>query len=176
MTEVVEPVISLIVAMASNGVIGRNNQLPWYLPNDLKYFKAATMGKPIVMGRKTFESIGKPLPGRANIVVTTNKDFIADGVKVVHSPEQALRLGRDIAFVDGVDEVMVIGGAELYRELLPRAGRLYLTEVHAEVEGDAWFPELDRNQWQEQEREDFQAEGPNPYDYSFVVYHRNEFG
>lgn len=166
------PEVSLIVAMASNGVIGRNNQLPWYLPNDLKYFKAVTMGKPIIMGRKTFESIGKPLPGRVNIVVTTNRDFVADGVKVVHDPAEALALADSIAFLDGVDEVMVIGGAQLYEALLPRADRLYLTEVHAAVEGDAFFPDFERANWQEQERKDYTAEGPNPYDYSFVVYNK----
>ena len=172
MTDPTEPIVSMIVAMASNRVIGRNNQLPWYLPNDLKYFKAATMGKPIVMGRKTFESIGRPLPGRANIVVTSNPEFTAEGVKVVHSPEEAMRLGKDIAFVDGAKEVMVIGGSQLYQEMLPLAQRLYLTEVKAEVEGDALFPLVDWSGWQEQGREEFKAQAPNPYDYSFVVYNR----
>ncbi len=164
--------VALIVAMAANRVIGRNNQLPWYLPNDLKYFRATTMGKPIIMGRKTYESIGKPLPGRTNIVLTTNEAFQAEGVKVVHSVDEALAVAEGVALIDGADEVMVIGGAEIYALFLAHSQRLYLTEVHAEVCGDAWFPELDWSQWQQQGREDFAAEEPNPYDYSFVVYQR----
>lgn len=170
--ETVQPHIALIVAMAGNGVIGLNNQLPWHLPGDLKYFKAVTMGKPIIMGRKTFESIGKALPGRANIVVTGNMEFSAQGVEIVHSPGQAVQLGSAIALRDGCEEVMVIGGAGLYRELLPVATRLYLTEVQAEVVGDTYFPDFDRTQWQEQRREDFDAAGLNSYDYSFVVFER----
>lgn len=167
------PRVAIIVAMAENRVIGRNNQLPWHLPNDLKYFKAISMGKPIVMGRKTYESIGRPLPGRANIVVTTNPYWQAEGVRIASSPDQALALASDIALVDGADEVMVIGGAQLYADLILRADRLYLTEVHAEVEGDAWFPVVDLNRWRVISRKNFAAEGPNPYGYSFVVYQRN---
>ena len=165
--------IAMIVAMAENRVIGRDNQLPWYLPNDLKYFKAVTMGKPIIMGRKTYESIGKPLPGRTNIVVTTQQDFAAKGVKVAHSVEEALTLARSVAIVDGAEEVMIIGGAQLYTEMLGTVERLYLTQVHADVEGDARFPELDLSLWEVRSREDFASEGPNPYDYSFVVYGRS---
>ncbi len=172
MIEAFEPVVSLIVAMDANRVIGRNNQLPWYLPNDLKYFKTVTMGKPIIMGRKTFQSIGKPLPGRANIVVSRNPEFTAEGISVVNDIDDAVKLGSDIAFGDGVSEVMVIGGAQLYQAVLPRAGRLYLTRVHASVEGDAWFPALDWAQWVEVAREDHEAEGRNPYDYSFLVFDR----
>lgn len=161
--------LAMIVAMASNGVIGRNNQLPWYLPNDLKYFKATTMGKPIIMGRKTFESIGKPLPGRTNIVVTRNPEWREEGVRVVQEPRAAVELARQVALIDGAAEVMVIGGAQLYAELLPQADRLYCTQVHAEVEGDACFPALDAGQWREVGRQDFPAEGANPYDYSFVI-------
>lgn len=168
--------LAMIVARAANGVIGRDNQLPWYLPNDLKYFKATTMGKPIIMGRKTFESIGKPLPGRANIVVTRNPEWTADGVKVVADPLAGVELARQVALLDGVDEVMVIGGEQLYTTMLAQSDRLYCTEVHAEVEGDAFFPVLDPGQWQELAREDFSAEGPNPYDYSFVVYQRRSCG
>jgi len=164
--------LSMIVALAQNRVIGRDNKLPWYLPNDLKYFKQVTMGKPILMGRKTFESIGKPLPGRTNIVVTRNEQWQHDGVKVVHSLEEALTLAESIAEIDGQTELMVIGGDQIYRSALASADRLYLTEVHAEVEGDAYFPEIDRDQWHEVGREDFSAEGPNPYDYSFVVLDR----
>jgi dihydrofolate reductase len=164
--------LALIVAMAQNRVIGRNNKLPWYLSEDLKYFKRITMGKPVIMGRLTFESIGRPLPGRTNIVVTRNQDYAAEGVKVVHSLEQAKQLCESIAEVDGSDEAMVIGGAQIYQQALSYADRLYLTEVHANVEGDAYFPEFDRSQWQEISRENFQATGPNPYDYSFLVLER----
>lgn len=164
--------IALIVAAARNGVIGRNNQLPWYLPNDLKYFKQATMGKPIVMGRKTFESIGKPLPGRTNIVVTRQAGWQAEGVRVANSLDEALTLAESIAAIDGAEELMVIGGAQIYQEAFPLAARLYLTQVHAEVEGDAYFPAVSEQEWREVAREDFAAEGPNPYDYSFVVLER----
>lgn len=161
--------LALVWAMAQNRVIGRNNALPWHLPEDLKYFKRITMGKPIIMGRKTFESIGKPLPGRTNIVVTRNPDWHHDGVKVVSSLEAARELCESIAEIDGTEEAMVIGGAEIYRQALPLADRLYLTEVHAEVNGDTVFPDFDRSQWQETAREDFEAVGPNPYNYSFII-------
>lgn len=163
---------SMIVAMSENRVIGINNKLPWYLPNDLKYFKQVTMGKPIIMGRKTFESIGKPLPGRTNIIITRNKDWQAQGVKVAHSLEQAYELAEAIAEIDGQNELMIIGGDQIYQSSLPDIDRIYLTQVHADVNGDAWFPEVDWSQWQELGREDYAAEGPNPYDYSFIVYER----
>jgi len=161
--------ISLVWAMAQNRVIGRNNQLPWYLPEDLKYFKRITLGKPVIMGRKTFDSIGKPLPGRTNIVVTRNRDWSFEGVRTVDSLEAARELCENLAIVDGTEEAMIIGGAEIYRQAMPLADRLYLTEVHADVEGDATFPEFDRSQWQEIAREDFEASGPNPYNYSFII-------
>ena len=164
--------LSLIVAVAENGVIGRNNALPWHLPEDLKYFKRVTLGKPIVMGRKTYESIGKPLPGRTNIVISRNPAYAADGVRVVGSLDEALSLAEDIALIDGVDELMVIGGAAIYAEALPRAERLYLTRVHAEVAGDAHLPELDLAAWRERSREQHAASETNPYDYSFIVYER----
>lgn len=164
--------LSVIVAAAENGVIGRGNALPWHLPQDLRYFKRVTMGKPIVMGRKTYESIGRPLPGRTNIVITRNPEFQAEGVKVVSSLEEALSLAADIALIDGVRELVVIGGAEIYRAAIPRADRLYITEVHASVEGDASLPDIDWTNWREEAREHHRAEGANPYDYSFVVYHR----
>ncbi|MFV1871783.1 MAG: dihydrofolate reductase [Oleiphilus sp.] len=163
---------SMIVAMSENRVIGINNKLPWYLPNDMKYFKQVTMGKPIIMGRKTYESIGKPLPGRANIVITRNTQWQAEGVKVAHSLEQAIALAEAISNIDGQSEVMIIGGDQIYKACLPQVDRVYLTKVHAEVQGDAWFPEVDWSSWQEVGREDFQAEGANPYDYSFIVYDR----
>ncbi len=162
--------LSMIVAVAENGVIGRNNALPWYLPNDLKYFKQTTMGKPVIMGRKTYESIGKPLPGRTNIVITRQADYQPEGVKVVNSVEAARELAESVCLIDGQKEAMIMGGAEIYTLALPHTDRLYLTEVHADVEGDAFFPEYDKSLWQEVAREDFAAEGPNPYNYSFVVY------
>jgi dihydrofolate reductase len=160
----------MIVAAAQNRVIGRDNALPWYLPNDLKYFKKTTLGKPIIMGRKTYESIGKPLPGRTNIVITRQTDYQPDGVKVVHSVAEARDLAESVCLIDGQEEAMIMGGAEIYTLALPDADRLYLTEVHADVDGDAYFPEYDKTEWQEISREDFSAEGPNPYNYSFVVY------
>ena len=162
--------LSMIVAVAENGVIGRNNSLPWYLPNDLKYFKQTTMGKPVIMGRKTYESIGKPLPGRTNIVITRQADYQPEGVKVVNSVEAAKELAESVCLIDGQDEAMIMGGAEIYALSLPYTDRLYLTEVHADVQGDAFFPEYDKSRWQEVAREDFAAAGPNPYSYSFVVY------
>ncbi len=159
-------VVALIAAVADNGVIGIDNRLPWHLPGDLQWFKRQTLGKPIVMGRRTFQSIGRPLPGRENIVVSRDPDFRATGCQVVGSLDEALEAAS------GAPEVMIIGGAELYRQTLPRAQRLYLTRVHANVEGDARFPEVDSSQWREVAREDHGADGRNPYDYSFVILER----
>tara|TARA_B100001250_G_scaffold393390_1_gene396132 strand:- start:1386 stop:1889 length:504 start_codon:yes stop_codon:yes gene_type:complete len=164
--------LALIVAVAQNRVIGRDNKLPWYLPNDLKYFKQTTLGKPVIMGRKTYESIGKPLPGRTNIVITRQAGYQPEGVKVVGTVEDAIKVAESVCLIDGQDEAMVMGGAEIYGLTLPHCERLYLTEVHADVEGDAWFPEYEKSEWKEVTREDFKAEGPNPFDYSFVVYER----
>lgn len=166
-------VVAMIVAAAQNGVIGRENQLPWHLPNDLKYFKRVTLGKPVIMGRNTFESIGRPLPGRCNIVVTRRTDYQPEGVRVVSSVSEAIALGREVALLDGAEEVMVIGGSQIYTAALPLVERIYLTKVMAAVEGDAHLPEIDWNQWLELASEEFTAEGANPYDYSFVVYGRN---
>jgi dihydrofolate reductase len=166
--------ISLVVAMDRNRVIGRNNSLPWYLPEDLRFFKRITMGKPVIMGRRTWESIGRPLPGRANIVVTRQPDYEADGIKVVHDMKEALMLAEAIGEIDGRDEAMIIGGSEIFLDSLRYADRIYLTEVHGEVEGDTWFPDFDRSKWKEVSREDFEAEEPNPYAYSFVVLDRAE--
>ena len=158
--------ISFIVAKARNGVIGDNNQLPWRLPADLKHFKAVTLGKPVLMGRKTFESIGKPLPQRTNIVVTRDAAYQAEGCVVVHSIDAALAAAKD------AEEVMVIGGAQFYEQLLPRAERIYLTEVHEDFAGDAVFPEFDAQQWQEVERRDFEPDEKNAHAYSFLVLER----
>jgi dihydrofolate reductase len=158
--------LSIIVAMSKNGVIGRNGDLPWYLSADLKHFKAITMGKPIVMGRKTHESIGKPLPGRENIILTRNKDYQAEGCTVINKLNDL-----DTKF-PAYDELMIIGGAQLYDDALPLARKLFITEVHAEVEGDTYFPEFAREQWQEIDRQDFKADEKNDFDYSFVVLKR----
>ena len=152
--------------MASNRVIGRNNALPWHLPADLKRFKALTMGHPVVMGRKTYESIGKPLPGRRNLVITRNRGYSAPGCEVVHSLDAALSACRD------APEIFIIGGAELYREALPRAQRLEFTEIHAEFEGDASFPRFASDQWREAAREIHDAEAGVPFRYDFVRYER----
>ncbi len=160
--------VSLIWAMADNRVIGIENRLPWKLPADMQWFRKQTMGKPIVMGRLTFESFGaRPLPGRRNLIVSRNPDYRAEGAEVFDSLEAALAATAED------EEVMVIGGASLYTQALPLADRLYMTLVHTEVEGDAHFPDFDRNQWQEMERMDSDADEKNPYPYSFVVLERH---
>jgi len=164
--------LSVIVAVAENGVVGVNNALPWYIPDDLQYFKRTTLGKPIVMGRKTYESIGRPLPGRTNIVISRNPDFSAEGVRVVSSLPDALTLAEDVALIDGSDELMVIGGAAIYAAAIPMANRLYVTQIHAVVEGDAFLPDVDWQGWHESSRDFHKAIDPNPYDFSFVVYDR----
>lgn len=146
--------IALIAAVADNGVIGVDGGLPWRIPADLKHFKTLTMGKPIVMGRRTFESIGRPLPGRANIVVSGSREAMPDGVEVAATIEEALSIARRRARESGAEEIMIIGGEALYRAFLPWADRLYLTEVHEEAKGDACFPRLDAGEWTEISRED----------------------
>ncbi|HYQ71818.1 MAG TPA: dihydrofolate reductase [Gammaproteobacteria bacterium] len=155
--------ISIIVAMAANGVIGRDNGLPWHLPADLQHFKRITMGKPILMGRRTWESIGRPLPGRTSIVVTRDTGYAAPGCIVVHSVEAGLQAAEACA-----DEVMVIGGAECYRQVLPLTDTLYLTRIHADFEGDTFFPVLDESEWREVGRSDCAPDEKNPYPYSFI--------
>lgn len=164
--------LSLIVAAAENSVIGRNNKLPWHLRSDLQYFKRITMGKPILMGRKTFESIGRPLPGRTNIVISRNPAYQAEGIKVVASLEEALALAEDIALIDGCDELMVIGGAQIYAEAMDRADRIYLTRVHCHPEGDAYLPAIDTAHWRECHREECVAAAGDDHDYSLLVYER----
>jgi len=156
-------IISMIAAMANNRVIGNGNQMPWHLPADLQHFKRVTMAKPVIMGRKTFESIGRPLPGRRNIVITRNTNYQVDGVEVVTSPDEALSL------VEGVEEVMVIGGGNIYEQFLPQADYLYLTFIHQDIMGDTQFPDYHSGfEWQEVETEFHTADKVNKYDYTFV--------
>ena len=165
------PTLCLICAMARNRVIGRNGDLPWQLPADLRHFKSVTMGKPIIMGRKTFESIGRPLPGRKNIVVTRRTNFISDGVLISNNLTAAIALGKAIASEDNVDEIMVIGGGEIYAKALSDADRLYLTEVHADIDGDTFFPALDRGLWREKSRNSHAADGDKP-GFDFILLER----
>lgn len=160
-----EPSIWAIVAMADNRVIGKNNQLPWHLPADLKHFKTITTGNAILMGRKTFESIGKPLPNRLNLILSRNGNYSAPGCQVVTSLEEAKKL----ASAEHKEIIFIIGGAEIYRQLLPQVERLYVTLIHQSFDGDAFFPELNMADWKEIEREDFSATAEQPLAYSFVT-------
>jgi len=168
--------IALIVAMAENGVIGKNNALPWHLPEDLKYFKATTMAKPIIMGRKTYESIGRPLPGRTNIVLTRDETCLfPESVRRVADLAEAVKLAEAIAKEGGADEVMVIGGQQIYQLFMPIAERLYLTKVHASVDGDAYLTGINENEWHLLSEELHDANDINPYPYSFCVYERKHY-
>ncbi|MDG1034523.1 MAG: dihydrofolate reductase [Luminiphilus sp.] len=160
--------VSIVVAVADNGVIGRGNALPWDLPDDLQHFKRTTMGRPIVMGRKTFESIGRPLPGRLNIILTRDPSWTALGVSVASSIEQAIDLAEGQAFIDGADSVMVIGGAEVYRQALPFASRAFVTRVHGHVDGDAFFDLEELAAWREVTRERIPAGEHNSHDFSVI--------
>ena len=164
--------LSIICAMDENMVIGRGNNLPWHLPEDLKYFKRTNMGKCIIMGRKTYESIGRPLPGRTNIIVSRNRDYEVENARVVDSLTDAIELAENVAFIDGSDEAFIIGGAELYKHALPFVDTMHLTIVHAEVEGDSFFPDFEVAEWQEISNESFDADEENPYHYSICVYER----
>jgi dihydrofolate reductase len=160
--------ISLVVARAANGVIGNKGAIPWRIPEDMRHFKAITMGKPCIMGRKTWDSLPrKPLPGRTNIVVTRDEAFVAEGAVVVHAFEEALKRAE----AESPEEIAVIGGAEIYRAALPCAARTHLTEVHADVEGDVHMPVLDPAVWHEVAREDHSATGESP-GFSFVTLDR----
>lgn len=160
--------ISMIAAMAHDRVIGKDNQMPWHLPADLAHFKRVTLGKPVLMGRKTFESIGRPLPGRRNLVISRNPGYQAEGIEVVDSVEVALALLVSSA----VEELMVIGGGHLYAEMLPSADRLYLTQIDLAVEGDTRFPAFDDGQWQRIDCESHPADEKNPHPYSFETWQR----
>ncbi len=159
-----KPVISLVCAMANNRVIGKDNDMPWHLPADLKHFKATTMGKPIVMGRKTFESIGRPLPGRRNVVITRNPDYSAEGIEVVASIDEALSL------LSNVDEIMITGGGNIYQQTIEQADRLYLTFIDLDTDGDAFFPEFEHLNLKEVSRESHQPDEKNKLAYTFVEY------
>jgi dihydrofolate reductase len=164
------PKVVFVVAMGENRVIGKDNVMPWHVRSDLKRFKALTWGKPIVMGRKTFQSIGKPLPGRESIVVTSDPNFQAEGVHIVHSLEAALERGRQLAVQLASDEIAVIGGGEIFSQMLSEAQRIHVTEVHASPDGDAFFPELDPGQWVEERRERHEAGEKDDHPFSYVDY------
>ena len=159
-------IISGIVAVSQNRVIGKDNQLPWRLPADLRHFKAITTGKPILMGRKTFESIGRALPNRCNVIITRDESFEAPGCVVANSIEIA------VSSVSYSDEIFVIGGAALFQQMLPMIKRLYLTLIHQLFDGDTLFPELDWSEWKEITREDYQPDNQNHYAYSFITYEK----
>ena len=158
--------LSLVVAASSNNVIGSEGRLPWHLPDDLGHFKRLTTGKPVIMGRRTFESIGRPLPGRRNIVMTRRADYIAQACEVVSSVHEALEL------VHGADEVMIIGGGQVYRDFLPYADRIYLTRVRADVEGDTYFPEIDETGWQLVTSEHHAADNRHAYAFDLLAFER----
>lgn len=160
------PIVSIIVATSDNQGIGKDNQLLWHLPNDLKFFKRVTSGHTVIMGRKTFESIGRPLPNRRNIVITRQKDFEADGVTKAASISEALRLTADES------EVFIIGGAEIYRQTLPLANRIYLTKVSAQLDADAFFPALSPDEWEIKIAEEYPADEKHVYAYSFIIMNR----
>ena len=163
--------VSLVAAVASNGVIGRNNDLPWHLPDDMKFFMETTRGHYVILGRKNYESLPKkyqPLPNRPNVVVTRQKDFEAPGCLVVHTIDRALSIARD----NGESEAMVIGGSGIYAASLPLADRLYITEIHASVEGDVRFPDYDRDEWKEVSRIHHGKDERHIYAFDFVLYER----
>ena len=164
--------IVLVAAIARNGVIGAGGDLVWRISDDLKWFKKTTLGKPIVMGRKTFESIGKPLPGRDNIVITRQSDFAPAGVIVARTIDEALKLGQEWARASDADEVCVIGGGEIYAQTLPVADRVYLTRVDAAPEGDVYFPDLDLQEWDVSRESAAQKNERNQYDCEFFILDR----
>lgn len=160
-----KPEIAIIVAMAKNRTIGIDNTLPWRIPEDLKHFKALTMGHHLIMGRKTYDSIGRPLPGRTTVVVSRDRDLKIEGCIVAHSLAEAIAACTD-------DEIFVVGGAEIYAQALPLAGTLYVTEIQQEISGDAHFPEFDKKAWREVAREKRSQTEPQPLEYHFVTYRR----
>ena len=161
-------IVSIIVAFDQNKLIGNKNQLPWHLSADLKHFKAVTMGHPIIMGRKTFESIGRPLPGRENIVITRNKEYQKSGITIVNGLEEALEGLRS------EEEVFIIGGAEIFKYADTIATKLYTTIIHEEFEGDTWFPEINEAEWTLISKVDFEVDEKNKWPYSFIDYERKK--
>ncbi len=161
-------IITLVVAAARNNAIGKDNKLLWHLPNDMRYFKNVTWGFPVVMGRKTFEALGKPLTGRKNIVLTRQPDWKADGVVAVKSFDDALLLANEM----DVKELMVIGGGEIYSALIDKARRIHLTRVNADLEGDTFFPEIDPKKWKLVSQKNYEADAKHAYNYSFQVWER----
>ena len=159
-------IISIIVAIGNSRVIGKGNALPWNLPADMEHFRQMTAGKPVIMGQKTFESIGKPLAGRTNVIITLDKNYKVPGCIIVHSIEECLGAVKEF------EEVMIIGGASIYKQFLPLANRMYLTLVHGDFDGDFYFPEWDSNEWQEVERVEHEADEKNPHRLSFVTLER----
>lgn len=168
MQKINKSLISAIVAMSENRVIGRQNQLPWHLPADLKHFKTITTGHPIIMGRKTYESIGKPLPNRTNIIISRDASYQAEGCIVTSSIHDAI----NAAGLGHANEIFIIGGAEIFKTALPLISRIYLTIVHHQVLGDVYFPELDNHVWQESMREPHMKDENNAYDYTFMTLER----
>lgn len=160
---------SIMVARSDNGVIGKDNDLVWHMPADLKYFKETTTGHYVLMGRRTYESVNKPLPGRLNIIVTRQPDYYREGCIVVHDVEEAFALGEQ----HGQQELFILGGSQIYDITMDRADRIYLTEIKATFEGDSYFPEIDYDQWREVKREEHEPNEQNPHPYAFVVLERN---
>lgn len=168
------PIIALVVAMGENRAIGKDGNLPWHLSSDLRYFRKVTLGKPIIMGRRTFESFGRVLDRRLNIILTRDPAYLVEGAVVVRSLAEAFDIARRAAKDAGVGEIMVIGGENIFREALPQAGRIYLTEVDARPEADTWFPEFDRRRWREMSREAHAAGPKDDHAFSFVVLDRKD--
>lgn len=164
--------VSLIVAVAENGVIGKNNAMPWRLATDLRRFKALTLAKPVIMGRKTWESLGRPLPGRLNIVISRNRQLQADGARVVHSLAQARKLALSEAEKNGAEEIFIIGGSEIFRQALPFADTMYVTEILAAIEGDTFFPSFDPAAWQALSSQIIPAGEKDSHPTRYVIYKR----
>lgn len=161
-----KPFVSAIVAAADNNAIGKDNKLLWHLPNDLRFFKRTTSGHTVIMGRKTYESVGMPLPNRRNLVITRQEDYVLENAEVVHS------LGEALTHCANEEEVFIVGGAEIYRQALPRTGRVYLTRVHADLPGDTYFPDLDENDWMLVSADKHDPDERHAYGYTFEVYER----
>lgn len=162
----------IVVALAENGVIGKDNNLSWRMPSDLKRFRRITMGKPLIMGRKTFQSVGRPLPGREIVVVTRDEAFKADGVHIAHSPQEAVAKAQVLAGNMRADEIIIAGGATIYAAFLPSASRIDLTRVHALIEGDAVFPSLDPGEWRETGHEEHVAQPGDDHDFTLITLSR----